>query len=311
MYGGIILLFYVIYFYFQMKTFMSRLCPRGKMSCIGKYRRNVLYFTTTVKLALAWGFFPIFRQFVLLAYAHLDQQVSPQNVFYIDTVLWTLSSDLFYTYLNLRLRRRGIPSITETPRASNFSDLSRNNSVLEARRAVVDNCNKRRVSYPRRQMSPVGRINVPTIVSQARDEGTSETGVFGRCTGQKTCHKSLPQKFSYFSKLPKVPKPKSTVDLGEDKIEMWIDAPTTISQAGDEGTSENGSFEKFTGESKSLRPQKFSYFSKLPKLSQPKTVVDLGEDKMEMWHQELVTSSKKILFYSRHMNVVKPKIGNT
>ena len=83
--GGIILLFYVIYFWkMQVKRFMTRLCPGGKMSCIGKYQRNVLNFTTTAKLALAWGFFPIFRQFVLLAYAHLEERVSPQNVFYID-----------------------------------------------------------------------------------------------------------------------------------------------------------------------------------------------------------------------------------
>ena len=238
------MLFYVIYFSYKKRRFMSRLCPGGKMSCIGKYQRNVLNFTITVKLALAWGFFPIFRQFVLVGYEHLAEQVSPQHVFYIDTLLWILFSDVFYTYLNLRLRSRGIPSITETRRATNFSDLSKNNLALEARRAIVD---ERRRSYPRKQtLLEVGRVDVPTMESQAADEGTSETGVF----------------------------------------------------------------ERFTEESKRL-PQKFYYFSKLPKIQAQEPKADIrGEEKIEMWHQALDNSSKKILLYSRHMNVVNPKTDN-
>ena len=237
------MLFYVKYFSFRMNGFMRGLCPRGKMSCIGKYQRNVLNFRTTVKLALAWGFFPIFRQFVLLGYAHIEERVSPQNVFYIDTVLWILFSDVFYTYLNLSLRSRGIPSITEVPRATNFSDLSKNHVALEARRAIVDN--KRTPSYFRRQTMPVvGRVDELTVGSQAAHEGTSKTGVFERSTEES---KRLPQKFSYFSKLQKRQDRKPDI---------------------------------------------------------------VGEAKIEMWHQELDDSSKKILLYSRHMYVVNPETDN-
>ena len=65
--GGTILFFYVIYFFFNTRRYVSQLCPEGKMSCIRKYQRNILDFATTVKLALWWGFFPVFRQFLLFA----------------------------------------------------------------------------------------------------------------------------------------------------------------------------------------------------------------------------------------------------
>ena len=241
------MLLYVKYFSFQMKRFMSRLCPGGKMSCIGNYQRNVLNFTTTVKLALAWGFFPMFRQVVMLAYAHLEEQVSPRHVFYIDTVLWILFSDVFYTYLNLRLKSRGIPSITEVPRPTNFSDLSKNNLALEGRRAIVDNGNKRRRPYPRKQTLPVGRMDLPTMAYQAAEEGSSKTGVF----------------------------------------------------------------ERFTEESKRL-PHKFSYFSKLQRGKKPTTVADIGgkKENLEIWHQAVDNSPKRILLYSRHMNDVNPETEN-
>ena len=253
--GGTILLFYVIYFFLQIRRYKSRLCPGGKVSCIGKYQRNVLDFITTVKLALVWGSFPIFRQFVLLTYAHLDEQVSPQHVFYIDTLLWTLFSDVFYTYLNLRLKRIGIPSINEIPRATNFSDLSKHGLALEGREAIVDNGNKRTSSYLKRQTLSFERVNQESPRFLKRDNN---------------------------------------------------DVPVMLVQ-GDEGTSEG--FVRFTEEPKRL-PQKFSYFSKLRKERQPKTVLDIREDNIKIWHQGLEDSSKKILLYSRHMNVVYPKNGD-
>ena len=225
------------------------------MSCIGKYQRNVLDFTTTVKLALVWGSFPIFRQFVLLTYAHLDEQVSPQHVFYVDTLLWTLFSDVFYTYLNLRLKRIGIPSINEIPRATNFSDLSKHSLALEGRGAIVDSGNKRTSSYLKREIWSFERVNQESPRLFKRDND---------------------------------------------------DAPVMLVQ-GREGTSEG--FVRFTEEPKSF-PQKFSYFSKLRKERQPKTVLDIREDNIKIWHQGLEDSSKKILLYSRHMNVVYPKNGD-
>ena len=99
--GGTILLFYVIYFFFKTRRYVSQLCPEGKMSCIRKYQRNILDFATTVKLALWWGFFPVFRQFLLFANrvyqntAKMRIQVlmNPIRPIYIPTNLY------IYTYI--------------------------------------------------------------------------------------------------------------------------------------------------------------------------------------------------------------------
>ena len=151
--------------------------------------------------------------------------------------------------INLKLKRIGIPSINEIPRATNFSDLSKHSLALEGREAIVDNGNKRTPSsHPKREILPVKRVNQERFLK--RDNN---------------------------------------------------DVPVMFVQ-GEEGTSEG--FVRIAEEPKSL-PQKFSYFSKLRKEPQPKTVVDI-----KMWHQGLEDSSKKILLYSRHMNVVCPKDGN-
>ena len=49
--------------------------------------------------------------------------------------------------------------------------------------------------------------------------------------------------------------------------------------------------------------KKFSYISTFKK----RKIVDVMEkESVEMWHQDVEDSSKKILFYSRHLNVVCP-----
>ena len=225
---------------------MSRLCPDGKMSCIGKYQRNVLNFPASVKLSLAWGFFPIFRQFILLTYEKLDGQVSPEYIFYADSVLWILCSDAFYTYLNLRVTRRGIPSNTEIPGTSNFSDLSKHSKALEARKATVDNSNKRR---------PILQVD---RIHQGR-----------ACTAS--------------------PEPFKRVTV-------------PIMLRSDE-TSSTQVFES------NFLAHKFCYFQKLQRI-QSKSVADKIKN-IEMRRQEVAAdSSKNILLYSRHMNVVHPERGN-
>ena len=228
---GFILLFYVVFFARNIKRFMARLCPGGKMSCVGKYPRNVLNFTTSVKLALAWGFFPIFRQFVLLAYAHLGEQVSSEYIFYIDTLLWALCSDVFYTYLHLKLRRRGIPSITENSRTANFSALSASQKAFEARSAIVSSDDKRTFSCPKQN-------HLGELIDNGNDQksfnevpSTShfyEKAPFELLPNQveertsEICERSSETRFSYFSK---VCRDKATPTLERraksNSLEMW------------------------------------------------------------------------------------------
>ena len=247
---GFILLFYVVFFARNIKRFMARLCPGGKMSCVGKYPRNMLNFKTSVKLALAWGFFPIFRQFVLLAYAHLGEEVSPEYIFYIDTLLWALCSDVFYTYLHLKLRRRGIPSITDNSRTTNFSALSASQKAFEARSAIVSSDDKRTFSSPKQ--------NHP---GELRDNGNDQKS---------------------FNEVPST----SHFELLPNQVE--------------ERTSEICERSSET---------RFSYFSKVCRDKQTPTLERRKKsNSLEMWRHETLNSSdstKKILFYSRHISVTE------
>ena len=53
-----------------------------------------------------------------------------------------------------------------------------------------------------------------------------------------------------------------------------------------------------------ISAKKFSYISTFKKR---KIRVDVMEkERVELWHQDVEDSSRKILFYSRHLNVVCP-----
>ena len=102
--GGTILFFYVIYFFFNTRRYVSRLCPEGKMSCIRKYQRNILDFATTVKLALWWGFFPVFRQFLLFANRVYQNTAKMRIQICPNPFLTFRGSDLTLAHIRLKFR---------------------------------------------------------------------------------------------------------------------------------------------------------------------------------------------------------------
>ena len=72
---------------FSTKRFMSGLCPRGRMACVGKYRRNVLTLQGTYFILIANCFCRI-TGFVM---AHYASQLSPFAQFWIwntTAALW-------------------------------------------------------------------------------------------------------------------------------------------------------------------------------------------------------------------------------
>ena len=176
----------------------------------------------------------------IYACAHLDGRVSSEHVFYIDTLLWTLCLDAFYIYLNVKIRRTGIPTRLEKLRASNFHDLSKGSKkCLVPRGAVGYIENERNMSTNR------GRIR------QKRDAGSSLQGI--------------QREVNFFSLEAEF---HDQMCLGE------------------------------------VSSKKFSYISTFKK---KKIKVDVREkERFEMWHQDVDNSSKKILLYSRHLNVVCP-----
>ena len=176
----------------------------------------------------------------IYACAHLDGRVSSEHVFYIDTLLWTLCLDLFYIYLNVRIKRTGIPTRLEKLRASNFHDLSKGSKKYLVPRGAVGYIENER--------------NISTIkgrTRQKRDVSSSLQGI----------HREV----NFF------------------RLEAEFHDQTCLEE---------------------VSSKKFSYISTFKKR---KIKVDVMEkESVEMWHQDIEDSSKKILLYSRHLNVVCP-----
>ena len=176
----------------------------------------------------------------IYACAHLDGRVSTEHVFYIDTLLWTLCLDAFYIYLNVRIKRAGIPTRLEKMRASNFHDLSKGSrKCLVPRGAVGYIENEQNMSTSR------GRIR------QKRDASSSSQGI--------------QREVNFF------------------KLEAEFLDQTCLEE---------------------VSSKKFSYISTFKKREIKVDVME--KERVEIWHQDMGESSKKILLYSRHLNVVCP-----
>ena len=147
--------------------------------------------------------------------------------------------DAFYIYLNVRIKRTGIPTRLEKLRASNFHDLSKGNrKYLVPRGAVGYIENEQNMSTSR------GRIR------QKRDASSSSQGI--------------QREVNFF------------------RLEAEFLDQTCLEE---------------------VSSKKFSYISTFKK----RKIVDVMEkESVEIWHQDVEDSPKKILFYSRHLNVVCP-----
>ena len=99
-------IFIIIYLRFRVKRFMSELCPRKQMSCIGVYKRNVISLQMTICWLIIWdisSFLDFGLQNLMEVQAH---SLSREVVFWI----WNVKGFVFNEGLHFAL-----PSILEVP----------------------------------------------------------------------------------------------------------------------------------------------------------------------------------------------------
>jgi hypothetical protein len=107
---------HTIIFHRRSQKFVRKLCPAGKMSCIGRYNRNVISLKTTAVLAVSVTAQAIAYQFLLLIF----QFLTPDTAFFLDSIFLTVFCDIFYVCLGIALMRRDMPTITESKRRTQF-----------------------------------------------------------------------------------------------------------------------------------------------------------------------------------------------
>ena len=125
----VIQIFYAVKFYIQMTRYINGQCPGGKMSSIGKYRRNILGLQTTFWAGVSGSCFLLLQNLVRFVSVHY---LSRWHAFYANFIILDSLIFLFYVSIFCFVCLKDIPSVSDPPRKIVFY-VSRP-TVLEPRR---------------------------------------------------------------------------------------------------------------------------------------------------------------------------------
>ena len=91
-------LFVLVYFSSRVNKFLRGLCPNGRMSCIGNYKRNVLDFAQTFYLVLVGVVFSIFKIVTILVIEDNSFHLPKKTTFWIWNVVEMVCNEGFYFF---------------------------------------------------------------------------------------------------------------------------------------------------------------------------------------------------------------------
>ena len=110
---------------------MSGLCPSKKMSCIGKYCRNVIDLKETIYLVVYFSLGALVNLFCINMFTRFESFLHPQVSFFLSTIFWVTLVQLPILYLTIKLTIRVIPSVKVVPTPNEFYVLK---PIFEPRR---------------------------------------------------------------------------------------------------------------------------------------------------------------------------------
>ena len=91
-------LFVLVYFSSRVNKFLRGLCPNGRMSCIGNYKRNVLDFVQTFYLVLVGVLFSIFKIVTILVIVDNSFHLPKKTTFWIWNLVEIVCNEGFYFF---------------------------------------------------------------------------------------------------------------------------------------------------------------------------------------------------------------------
>ena len=150
---------YQVYFVVRVKRLIKGLCPDDKMSCFGKFSRNVINFHDNLRLSIFFGFGAIVNLMCNRLFVQFESVLEPRTIFYINTCYWALFTQVPYIYLTIVIAIKGIPCVKQLPE----------NIIFYVRKPV-----------PKPRRSPIEKpFNIPSIVLsssiQSSSSGSSST----------------------------------------------------------------------------------------------------------------------------------------
>ena len=131
----VILFFGDIYNIFCVRRAISGLCPAKKMSCIGKYQRNVLNWNDTVYIFVYFCMGALVNLFCVSMFTKFETILQPEMIFFLSTLFWVTLLELPFLYLTIKLNTTVIPCVKVVPIITEFYVLK---PSLEPRRMSLD-----------------------------------------------------------------------------------------------------------------------------------------------------------------------------
>ena len=131
--GSAIQIFYVWYHNRKVQTLIHRLCPNMRMSCIGKYKRNVLDYQNTAILSIISSLLQLLS--IINEELFSIFEITPGLVFIIDSICDMLFYYVLPFCLALLFINADLPSRGEVSRRTQF--YVRRPEVLEPRHPLV------------------------------------------------------------------------------------------------------------------------------------------------------------------------------
>ena len=106
------MLFWIIYFERKVRRFSLGLCPNKRMSCVGKFRRNVLDYNFNVMYAI---FFTLFASFISITNSifwrvEFECFIHYKEVFYLNCLYWIVCTEIPLLWVTFKIYRNDIPS---------------------------------------------------------------------------------------------------------------------------------------------------------------------------------------------------------
>ena len=100
----------------KVSSYLNGICPKRRMSCIGNYRRNLIFFEETSRYVSWWALFFILQGTVIIIAMTLDSHTLTSNmVFWIHNILAFAFIDIFHGII-IPLKMTIPPSTIPTPR---------------------------------------------------------------------------------------------------------------------------------------------------------------------------------------------------
>ena len=113
----LIQIFYSVRFLYRMTRYINGQCPGGKMSSIGKYRRNILGLKSTFWAGVSGSLFPLIQNILRTVTEH---SLSRWHAFYANFIILDSLLYLFYISIFFVASLKDLPSVSDPPRKTTF-----------------------------------------------------------------------------------------------------------------------------------------------------------------------------------------------